>query len=227
MLDALTGKIGVTVPPVTTPSGTSRPPSGSGPGSLRLQVDTPVVNAAEAPAVSFSTVVTGSVADLRHDLVDAAGRTLVSNLGGDFQFEAAEPGTYTATVTGLDANQRTLSASAMLYADYLATVPADCPALTGTDINECATAPVPVRAGIQSLTVTATRTPRAAEPGSGTLVLLDPAGTEVLSAPMASNVATLTLTAPSPPGDWSMVYRPAYGLLEDVEYTIDLHHSQP
>src|SRR5207244_4982295 len=113
---------------------------------------------------------------------------------GDFDYRFTDPGSYIVLVPATAQGGGQVSAQSKVEADYKATVPAQCPTVVATG-EQCQPTTVPVRPGVKSGSLSAHRTPRAGEPGSGKLVLLDPSGSEVASQALASNEAKIDLPA--------------------------------
>jgi hypothetical protein len=198
-------------------------------GTLRLSADQSVVNAAEKPSVRFTTQVTGNATAESYTIYDADGEAVAAGAGGDFTFKVKEPGTYKATVEGTDGNGRTLRSSTQVVADYQLTVPANCGLANVLGFPNCDSVDLPIRPGIQWLEVKATRTPVAVEPGVGELYLYDPNGGGSEFAMMDDNEATITIDSFDDyefGDDWRLIYYPYAGVMEDVEYTVTLMHSQ-
>lgn len=197
-------------------------------GSLRITADRSVVNAAEEPSVRFTTQVAGNATADSYTLYDASGDAIAAGKGGDFTFKVKEPGTYKATVVGDDGNGRTLRSSTEVVADYQLTVPANCGLANVLGFPNCDALDLPVRPGIQWLEVKATRAPLAVEPGYGSLQLYDGQGSYE-SDGMSGNEASITIDSFDDRmfgEDWELQYYPYVGVLEDVEYTVTLLHSQ-
>lgn len=216
--------------PVVVPEPQVAPKEQDSPGgSLKVVGTHTLVNAADAPTVHFDIQESGSAQATSHKVLDAEGMTVASGAGNDFTFEVTEPGNYQVVVRGFDDKGQELYAVTTLTADYKATLPADCPLVTALSMLRCATVEVPVRAGIQELRITATRSPLLVEPGFGTLYLAASDGTQQ-TARMVGNEATITLDGfdhDTLGADWELYYSPDVGAAEDVEYTISLLHSSP
>lgn len=195
-------------------------------GTLRITADASVVNAAEKPAVRFTTKTTGNATAESYTVYDANDEAIAAGAGGDFTFKVKEPGTYKATVEGTDGNGRALRSSTEVIADYQVTLPANCGPANVLGFPNCDSIEVPVRQGIQWLEVKATRTPLAVEPGYGSLQLYD--GGSYQSVGMNGNEATITIDSFEDRmlgEDWELQYYPYAGVMEDVEYTVTLMHS--
>ncbi len=188
------------------------------------------VNAADAPVVTFTSDLVGvpELPDghaLRYQFVDADGHVLDAGAAGaSWSVTVDEPGSHTLLLQGVDADGRVYAQDAVsLAADWVQTVDASCPVVTGRDFMPCDEVSVPVSAGIQSLSVTAYR--------NGTSFM--ESGRLVVDAPHESYTAgrgsdgvyrvTVTEFAPDTlTGDWEAYYDSLGGVGERVTYVLEL-----
>lgn len=202
-------------PPVGT---TGAPP----PGEVSIEVVPAsfTVNVAAGGDVQFTTRTQGDVSGLAHRVTNAAtDLEVLRGQGGTFRHTFTEAGRYDVTVTGTTGGGQEVEGMAQVFANFEATQDESCGNAAIQGVAACPKVPVPVRAGVASVTVAVERHPAAGEPGVGKLVLTAPDG-RTFSADLAANKATLTVAEGLDAGDWSLEYRPTVGLQESVTYSV-------
>lgn len=203
-----------------------RPPLGTTgappPGDVSIQVDpaSVTVNVAADGDVQFTTRTQGDVSGLAHRVTNTAtDLEVLRGQGGTFRHSFTEAGRYDVTVTGTAAGGQEVEGMAQVFANFETSTDVSCGNAAIQGVAACPPAPVPVRAGVGSLTVAVERHPVAGEPGVGKLVLTAPDG-RTFSADLAANKATLTVADGLDAGDWSLEYRPTVGLQERATYSV-------
>lgn len=216
--------------PIKDPTGSAYEPAGY---SLQIVQSAEVVNAADAPTVHFEAVVSGMESlppghTLEWTLRDATQAVVAQGDGPLFDFAADTPGAYSVELIGANEDDRVSAvAASSLIANYDAEVSIVCETAAAEPLLPgCGAIQVPVRPGIESLTVDATPTGPATAASSGSLRLEDSASHSISDNSRAGGRYEITLddfSSFSPEGDdWTLDYNQRYAVAEDVTYGVHL-----
>jgi len=218
-LDAISPGSNPEAPPLVPPE---QPPSGDAP-MLHLRAEATAFNAAVEPTVRFhvdSSTPLGPADHLHLSVQGPRGLEAVASEGGVLTSTLHDMGVYTATVLDTAAGQVRARDSIQFVLPYDADKELGCP-VPGT-ATSCQRIPVPVRTGIASLAVDATR------PGDlvpARLRLTDSSGHST-TVDFDGGEAHMTLThfdsGAANGNDWTLAYEPTVATGEKVQLHIHL-----
>jgi hypothetical protein len=196
------------------------------PYRVTVAVDGAPVNTAAGQSVAITVARADGEAlpdghRLLASVMDGAGNEVARLEGTAMEFTPAEPGVYSVLATAVDGDAALVAAAgAFFVADYHAVVSADCSlvAIAGVPAG-CAEFPVPVRPGIESLTVAFGSA--GVLPAFGSLVLRAPDGSTFSTPGTTITVTDFSMNGAFD-GDWMVEWEPTLMLLDDASYLIDL-----